>query len=106
MVPNGAHWIKSGGTIPLLSRRSWSRRRQPTAEIVAWHETLGYPETAGRPYVRVATGSWIEGTGGRCENQFVEGFLIDEDIATAVAIGKQSLAAAAGQLEPRFDMHF
>ena len=48
------------------------------AEIIAWYDSLGFPDTTGRPYVRVATGAWTQVGNGPRVQQFLEGFLLEE----------------------------
>ena len=49
------------------------------SDAIAWYDTLGYPDAKELPYVRVATGMWIQTGNQPRENQFVEGFLVRED---------------------------
>jgi hypothetical protein len=52
---------------------------EPAQEAVNWYDTLGYPDSQGLPYVRVATGLWSHTGNQPPEPTFTEGFLISED---------------------------
>jgi len=43
-----------------------------------WFSTLGYPEVKGLKFVRVATGFWSQSGGNPPENQYWNGFVLDE----------------------------
>ncbi|MGH8048759.1 MAG: hypothetical protein ACREKL_16080, partial [Chthoniobacterales bacterium] len=75
------------------------------ADAIAWYDSLGFPDTSGLPYVRVATGSWIAVGDKPPENRYAKGFLVSDDGATfrvfvCGVAEKYGRAALFGEEEP------
>jgi hypothetical protein len=79
MAPRLALLTLALAVLPAGSISSRAAQSPTAPDAIAWFDTLGYPNAKDLPYVRVATGSWVQTADQPRSNQFVEGFLIRED---------------------------
>lgn len=62
-----------------LSAQTPTAEPERFAAVIAWFDTLGYPPTAGRRFVRVPTGSWYTLDDEREQAVFALGVLLHDD---------------------------
>lgn len=73
------------------------------AEIIAWYDSLGFPDTTGRPYVRVATGTGVQVGNGPPVQLFLEGFLLEED-ATSFTVFVSGVRSLVPSLDDEYHL--
>src|SRR5438093_10358870 len=52
--------------------------RSPADEVFRWFRRLGFPDLAGRAYVKVATGGWSQSGNDAPQGDFTQGFLLSQ----------------------------
>jgi len=50
----------------------------PSDQAFRWFSALGFPDVKGRPFVRVATGHWVQYGDAGPTNQYIDGFLLHQ----------------------------
>src|SRR5207253_10343722 len=65
--------------------------RSPADEAFGWFGRLGFPDVAGRPYVKVATGGWSWSGNNVPQGNFTQGFLLSQSNETFTVFTKDLL---------------